>query len=111
MKNLTLLFAGLLVSGIVYAEGFMPWTDVTAMADSNKDGMLTMPEVEQFKQATEFPGFQPFMTDHFKELDTNADGMVDSDELAKAKEMFQMDDTAMSQAFFKKQGFMPKADQ
>jgi hypothetical protein len=37
--------------------------------------------------------------------------MVDAAELGKAKEMFQMDDTQMSQAFFKKQGFMPKGEQ
>jgi hypothetical protein len=111
MKNLTLLFAGLLFSGMAHAEGFMPWTDVTAMADADKDGMLTMPEVEQFKEAADYPGFQPFMTDHFKDLDTNSDGMVDAAELGKAKEMFQMDDTQMSQAFFKKQGFMPKGEQ
>lgn len=94
--------------GLVSAEGFMPWTKVADMADLNDDGMLTMFEVERFKPVAKFPGFQPWMADHFNDLDTNSDGMVDSEELAKAKEMFKMDDTAMSQAFFKRQGFMPR---
>ena len=92
----------------VSAEGFMPWTKVVSMADLNDDGMLTMFEVERFKPVAKFPGFQPWMADHFVDLDTNGDGMVDNTELAKAKEMFKMDDTAMSQAFFKRQGFMPR---
>ena len=86
----------------------MPWTKVAEMADLNDDGMLTMFEVERFKPVAKFPGFQPWMADHFIDLDSNNDGMVDSKELAKAKEMFKMDDTAMSQAFFKRQGFMPR---
>ena len=94
--------------GSVSAEGFMPWTKVADMADLNDDGMLTMFEVERFKPVAKFPGFQPWMADHFVDLDTNNDGMVDSDELANAKEMFKMDDTAISQAFFKRQGFMPR---
>lgn len=109
MKKLTLLLAGLIFAGMVHAEAFMPWTKVTGMADLNDDGMLTMFEVERFKPVAKFPGFQPFMADHFDELDANSDGMVDGAELAKAKEMFKMNDTEMSQAFFKRQGFMPNA--
>ena len=108
MKNLTVLIAGLIFAGGVSAEGFMPWNKVTAMADLNDDGMITMFEVERFKPVAKFPGFQPFMADHFIELDTNEDGMVDAAELAKAKEMFKMNDTEMSQAFLKRQGFMPR---
>ena len=92
----------------VSAEGFMPWTKVTETADLNDDGMITMFEVERFKPVAKFPGFQPWMADHFQDLDANSDGMVDADELMKAKEMFKMDDTAMSQAFIKRQGFMPR---
>ncbi len=88
------------------AQGFMPWTKVAEMADLNEDGMLTMFEVERFKPVAKFPRFQPWMADHFHDLDSDDDGMVDADELAKAKEMFEMDDTQMSQEFFKRQGFM-----
>jgi EF hand len=109
MKNLTMLLAGLFISGIVQAEGFMPWTKVATMADLNDDGMITMFEVERFKPVSDFPGFQPFMADHFQDLDTNDDGMIDSNELAQAKEMFKMTDTEISQAFFKRQGFMPRS--
>ena len=66
------------VIGGVSAEGFMPWTKVADMADLNDDGMLTMFEVERFKPVAKFPGFQPWMADHFADLDTNNDGMVDS---------------------------------
>ena len=74
------------VVGSVSAEGFMPWTKVADMADLNDDGMLTMFEVERFKPVAKFPGFQPWMADHFADLDTDNDGMVDSEELASAKE-------------------------
>ena len=108
MKNLILLVAALTVAGAASAEGFMPWAKVTSMADLNEDGMITMFEVERFKPVAQFPGFQPFMADHFIELDTNNDGMVDAAELEKAKEMLKMNDTEMSQAFMKRQGFMPR---
>ncbi|MEM7469618.1 MAG: hypothetical protein AAF387_22435 [Pseudomonadota bacterium] len=108
---MTRIFTSLALLGFVTtvsAEGFMPWTKVTEMADLNDDGMITMFEVERFKPVAKFPGFQPWMADHFNDLDANNDGMVDATELAKAKEMFDMDDTALSQAFFKRQGFMPR---
>lgn len=108
MKRIFLPLGLLLFVSNTSAEGFMPWTKVAEMADLNDDGMLTMFEVERFKPVAKFPGFQPWMADHFIDLDSNNDGMVDSKELAKAKEMFKMDDTAMSQAFFKRQGFMPR---
>jgi hypothetical protein len=109
MKKFTMLLAALFIAGVVHAEGFMPWTKVTEMADLNEDGMITMYEVDRFKPVADFPGFQPFMADHFQQLDTNDDGMIDAAELAKAKEMFKMTDTEMSQAFIKRQGFMPRS--
>ncbi|MGE0483451.1 MAG: hypothetical protein AB7Q81_04885 [Gammaproteobacteria bacterium] len=104
----TALAIGLLASLTATAEGFMPWTSAIDKADLNGDGMLTMFEVERFKPVTEFPGFQPFMADHFKDLDANQDGMVDRAELERAKELFGMTDAQMSEAFFKTQGFMPR---
>ena len=85
----------------VGSAGFMPWTDVFKMADADADGMLTPKEVIYFKDKSKAPGFQPFMVDHFADLDVNKDGMLDMKELETAK-----DDT-MSKAFFEKQGFMP----
>ena len=108
MKNSIFFIVALAFAGTVSAEGFMPWSKVTTMADLNDDGMITMFEVERFKPVAKFPGFQPFMADHFVELDTNNDGMVDAKELEKAKEMLKMNDTEMSQAFLKRQGFMPR---
>ena len=109
MTRVITTFALLGMMSVASADGgFMPWTKVTDMADLNDDGMLTMFEIERFKPVAKFPGFQPWMADHFHDLDTNDDGMVDATELAKAKEMFEMDDTALSQAFFKRQGFMPR---
>lgn len=112
MKNLSSIAAGLAVGLLLTlpaaAEGFMPWTSAVAKADLNGDGMLTMFEVERFKPVTEFPGFQPFMADHFQDLDANHDGMVDQAELERAKDLFGMTDAQMSEAFFKRQGFMPR---
>jgi hypothetical protein len=73
--------------------------------------MVMMFEIEPFKPVRNYPGFQPFMADHFQDLDTNDDGIVDGDELAQAKEMFKMTGTEMSQAFLKRQGFMPRSAQ
>ena len=48
------------------------------------------------------------MVDHFKDFDTNGDGMVSSDELTAAKAKLGMSDEEMSKAFFERQGFMPR---
>lgn len=109
MRNLTILLASLMFTGMTQAEGFMPWTQATEMADLNDDGMITVFEIERFKPVADFPGFQPFMADHYKQLDGNDDGMIDAAELARAKETLNMTDTEMSQAFFKRQGFMPRS--
>jgi len=109
MRRTIAITSLLLFTTFANAEGgFMPWVNVAEMADMNRDGMISVFEVERFKPASKFPGFQPWMADHFNDLDSNKDGMVDSGELMKAKEMFEMDDTAMSQAFLKRQGFMPR---
>ena len=107
-RSITFTLLLLFISSAQAEVGFMPWTDVAEMADMNSDGMISVFEVESFKPASKFPGFQPWMADHFNDLDSNKDGMVDADELMKAKDMFKMDDTAMSQAFIKRQGFMPR---
>jgi hypothetical protein len=90
------------------AEGFMPWTDVMKMADSDKDGMLTPKEVMYFKSADTHSGFRPFMVDHFADFDTDGDGMVSEGEMKAAVERLGMSDADMSKAFFESQGFMPR---
>ncbi|MGR8950326.1 MAG: hypothetical protein ACU84Q_19960 [Gammaproteobacteria bacterium] len=52
-------------------------------------------------------GFMPW-TKVTEMAHLNDDGMVDAGELKQAKEMFKMDDPELSQAFFRRQGFMPR---
>ena len=106
--GMAFLGLGLVVGGTLNAAGFMPWTDVMKMADADDDGMLTPREVMYFEGREAHAGFQPFMVDHFKDFDTNGDGMVSSDELTAAKAKLGMSDEEMSKAFFERQGFMPR---
>jgi len=106
--GIAVLGLGLLVGNVANAEGFMPWTDVMKMADTDKDGMLTPREVMYFEGSDSHVGFQPFMVDHFKDFDTDGDGMVSAAELAAAKDKLGMSDDDMSKAFFERQGFMPR---
>ncbi len=92
-----------------FAQGFMPWTDVVMMADTNHDGMMTMEEVKKFNAADHFVGFQPFMIDHYKDLDTNNDGMVSMAEVKMfAKNQMHWSDPEISEMFYKGVGFMPR---
>lgn len=93
------------------AEGFMPWTDVFAKADVDADGSLSMQEVMEHKLGEDFAGFQPWMSDHFAALDTDGSGTVSKAELEAGMHGMNMTDDALSQAFFKQQGFMPKNSQ
>ncbi|MEM7540635.1 MAG: hypothetical protein AAF384_03505 [Pseudomonadota bacterium] len=107
---LTILILALgVVAGASAQSGFMPWTDVVMMADTNDDGMMTEDEVKKFMAADHFVGFQPFMKDHFKNLDANGDGMVSMAEVKMfAKNQMQWSDPQISEMFYKGQGFMPK---
>ncbi len=111
MNRLGIAIVMACAAGAAGAEGFMPWTDVVKMADGNADGMLTPTEVMYFKEAGEYPGFMPFMTDHFKGFDTDQDGMVSKAELDAAMQKYGMTDTQMSKAFLERQGFMPRSAQ
>ncbi|MEQ8661745.1 MAG: hypothetical protein RLW62_13105 [Gammaproteobacteria bacterium] len=106
--RITVLAAALAVGASASAAGFMPWTDVMKMADTDKDGMLTPHEVVYFKGNDSHTGFRPFMVDHFADFDTDGDGMVSAGELAAAKTKLGMSDEEMSKAFFERQGFMPR---
>jgi Ca2+-binding EF-hand superfamily protein len=99
-----------LFSGAAGAEGFMPWTDVFAKADTNGDGGVSMEEVMDHKIGEDFAGFQPWMQDHFAALDTNGDGIVMRDELEAGMKSMSMNDEALSRAFFENTGFMPKSN-
>ena len=92
-----------------FAQGFMPWTDVMMMADTDHDGMTSMEEVKTFNAADHFIGFQPFMIDHYKDLDINKDGMVSMAEVKMfAKNQMKWSDPEISKMFYKGLGFMPK---
>ena len=100
-------FTGLSVN--VAAEGFTPWPEVLKMADSNDDGRVSPHEVMFFDSAEHFVGFQPFMADHFQDFDADGDGFVSLDECRSGVKKLGMTDTEISQAFFEKQGFMPRS--
>ncbi len=93
---------------LTVAEGFTPWPDVLAMADKNKDGMVSPAEVMFFESADHFVGFQPFMADHFQDFDADGDGNVSLDECRSGVARLGMSDAEISKAFFERQGFMPK---
>ena len=101
----------MLFSGLAMAQGFMPWTDVMLMADSNKDGKLSMKEVKGFSAAEHFVGFQPFMADHFADCDVDNDDSVTMFELKSCMKSLGMTDPEASQMFFKGVGFMPRNHQ
>lgn len=91
------------------AEGFTPWPEVLKMADSDKDGKVSPHEVMFFESSDHFVGFQPFMADHFQDFDVDGDGFVSLNECRSGVEKLGMSDTQISQAFFEKQGFMPRS--
>lgn len=95
------------LAGTAQAEGFMPWTDVMIMADTNHDGALDMQEVDNFSEATTFIGFQPFIREQFKIYDTNHDGRLSMAELKMGTMKDELTDPEVSVAFFKGLGFMP----
>ena len=76
-----LLAMAVAAAGFANADGFMPWTDAVAKADANGDGGVSMEEAKTHKLGQDFVGFQPFMVDHFADLDANKDGMVTVDEM------------------------------
>jgi len=104
----SVLLLPLAVSG---AEGFMPWTDVFAKADTDADDALSLQEITDHPLGKDFQGFQPWMRDHFAELDTDTNGVVTRSELEAGKARMKMTDEQLSRAFFKQQGFMPKNQQ
>lgn len=94
----------------VAAEGFTPWPEVLKMADANQDGKVSPHEVMFFESAEHFVGFQPFMADHFQDFDADNDGVVSLDECRSGLDKLGMSDAQISQAFFERQGFMPRSN-
>lgn len=93
----------------VQAQGFMPWTDVFAMADRNGDGMLVMTEIEEFQKTQRgITGFAPWATENFDTMDTNGDGAVSMDEMKAYISTMEMTDDEVSEGFYKGFGFMPR---
>ena len=89
------------------AQGFMPWTDVMMEADADGSGGVTMKEIEAYRLGSRFQGFQPWMTDHFEELDRNGDGQITLHELKKGTMDMGMSDQEVSTGFYRGFGFMP----
>jgi len=109
MKKQIAIVALTLFGGIsaAQAQGFMPWGDVVGMADTDNDGALTMDEVNNYEGSGEHIGFQPFMTDHFQDLDIDGDGKVSMEELEKGTSDMSISDDQMTEGFYKGFGFMP----
>jgi hypothetical protein len=103
----TLLAFSVLFAAAASAEGFMPWTEIMAKYDANFDGGVSMEEAKNHTLGQNFVGFQPFMVDHFAELDSNGDKMIDAVELAKMKQAMKWTDKDMVNQFYKNTGFMP----
>jgi hypothetical protein len=106
-KILSILMLGM-VTGLAHAGGgFMPWGEVMHSFDANQDGGVTLSEAGNADKSSRFIGFQPFLKDHFADLDANKDGMVDDAEVATMMKAKQWTDKAMVNQFYKNTGFMP----
>ena len=92
--------------GVSAQEGFMPWTDIMHMYSHGKSG-VTMEDVKDHDLNAKFPGFAPLYMDHYTDLDTNKDGMVDEAEMKAMVEKMQWSDKQMVNQFYSNQGFMP----
>ncbi|MGE0383257.1 MAG: hypothetical protein AB7Q97_00910 [Gammaproteobacteria bacterium] len=108
-----MLFAAAAVSfpGVAGATGFMPWTDIMKQSDADQDGGISMTEVKEYKLGDRFVGFQPWMRDHFAELDTDRDGKVSHAELEAGMKTMKMDEEQLSGTWTKGLGFMPREAQ
>ena len=111
MKRLISMLALSLFTAAAGAQGFMPWTDIMMMADMNHDGGVSMDEVKTYNANDHFIGFQPFMADHFKDCDKDADGEVSMYELKVCTKAMGMTDSETSMMFYKGLGFMPRSNQ
>jgi len=95
------------------AGGFMPWTammkDIWRAYDHTGDGNVSMQEAEEMHRVLgqDFQGFMPWMKDHFAELDTNTDGVIDATELKHMMEKMAWTDKDMVNGWYKNTGFMP----
>lgn len=94
--------------GAASAQGFMPWIDIMRGADADASGAVSMEEVEAYRLGSRFQGFQPWMSDHFADLDTDGDGEVSVAELEAGTRRMGMDGAALSRAWTEGLGFMPR---
>jgi hypothetical protein len=86
----------------VSAQGFMPWTEILEMADKNRDGMVTMEEVNDagMKRDPVPAGFQPWMGMNFNAIDLNQDGMVTMEEVDEYLSMHDMTSDDLTEAWY-----------
>jgi Ca2+-binding EF-hand superfamily protein len=104
--------AGMVLLGLLpvlaAAEGEAPWAGAMTAADTDGDGRVSMQEVTDFSRSAEYHGFQPFMVDHFMDLDTDHDDMISTGELTTGIMKLGMDDDEVARGFKDGFGFMPK---
>ena len=86
-KILAVIFACLTPAAIVFVAVFAPWMDVMQMADTDIDSQLSTNEVMNFAKRDHYTGLQPFMADHFSNLDFNGDGFLRFEECRKEMQM------------------------
>lgn len=108
MKTIAILSSLLCAYAVSAADGFMPWAGVLKLADTDADGLISMDEVREFRHTGEYAGFQPFMADHFTELDRNSDEMVSGEELERGIMRMGMSDKDVADGFRDGFGFMMK---
>lgn len=85
-------------------HAFVSWTEFFIQADRSGDGGLSLEEIERFKNHGDMPGFHPFMTRHFKELDMDGNQQVTMHEMKMVTMKMGMSDAEVSTGF--KRGFM-----
>jgi len=108
MKLVVAFLSILWMFAVSAEESFMPWTEVMKRADTDTDGVVSMNEVKEFSHTKEFIGFQPFMADHFMDLDTNSDDMISNEELKTGIMKLGMTEDEVSKGFQEGFSFMPK---
>ncbi|MEM7468357.1 MAG: hypothetical protein AAF387_15920 [Pseudomonadota bacterium] len=105
---LSIFFAKIFIFSAA-AQGFMPWNDVLTLADIDRDGKVTKVELTKFGPTDEIPGFVPWMSDHWADLDADKDGDVSLDECRSGIEAAGWTDDEIRDAFYSNVGFMPRA--
>jgi len=97
------LMAGIAIAvlaGSAFAQGFMPWDEILTKAMAGKQG-VTMEMVHDFAtREKQFTGFEPFMVNHFKEIDTDNDGDITMAEMHAWMDAHKMSGKELTAAWY-----------